>query len=191
MHLRSGRYLNIGRRSTTLARVPTEGSGTKLIGKSIDLQDSSSNSLSETSSQATTSTMSQNWGVSSNAHPFTSIGTPTRSLNPFEGDNIALPLKVPLQYVYTNAQGADIYRDPKQRYVVKIADVISELDRTPWVNDQGNFLMGRDGVCYEFTSHPEQVEKLRVLREATHAPEELLLDPNMLGPSNPNIVNQP
>lgn len=81
-------------------------------------------------------------------------------------------------------RGADIYRDPKQRYVVKIADVISELDRTPWVNDQGNLFMGRDGIRYEVTSHPELVDKLGVLREATHAPEELCLDPNMPGPSN-------
>ena len=155
MHLRLGRYLSTARRSSTSSRVPTEGSGTKLIGKATDLQDSSSDSLSETSSQATTSTMSQNWGVSSSAHPFTSIGTPTRSLNPFEGDNISLPLNVQLQYVYTNTQGDDIHRDPKQRYVVKIADVVSNLDRTPWVNDQGNFFMGRDGIRYEVTSHPE------------------------------------
>lgn len=112
MHLRCSGYLNIGRQSTTLARVPTEGSGTKLIRKSIDFQDSSFDSLSETLSQATTSTMSQNWGVSSNAHPFTSIGTPARSLNPFEGDNIALPLNVPLQYVYTNAQGGGYLSGP-------------------------------------------------------------------------------
>lgn len=134
--------------------MPIEGSGTKSIGKSADLQESSSDSLSETSSQATTSTMSQNWVALSNVHPFTSIGTPSRSLNPFEVDNIVLPLNVRLQYVYTNAQGTDIYRDPKQRYVVKIVDVVSELDRTPWVNDQGKLFMGRDGICYEVTSHP-------------------------------------
>ena len=44
--------------------------------------------------------------------------------------------------------------------------------------------MGRDGVRYEVTSHPELVDKLGVLREATHAPEELRLDPNMPRPSN-------
>lgn len=82
--------------------------------------------------------MSQNWVASSNAHPFASIRTLGRILNPFEVDNMELPLNVWLQYVFTNSQGADIYGDPKIRYVVKIADVVSELDRTPWVNDQGN-----------------------------------------------------
>ena len=53
------------------------------------------------------------------------------------------------------------------------------------MNDQGNLFMGRDGIRYEVTSHPEHVDnKLGVLREATHAPEELRLDPNMPGPSN-------
>ena len=99
--------------------------------------------------------MFQNWVPSSDGQPFTPFGNPRRSLNPFEVDDIALPLNIQLQYVYTNAQGADIYKDPKQRYVVKILDVFSELDKTPWVNDQGSLFMDKDGVCYKVTSHPE------------------------------------
>ena len=94
MHLRSGRYLNTSKRSTTSSRVPTQGSGTKSIGKLVTIQESSSDSLSETSSQGTTSTMFQNWVPSSDGQPFTPFGNPRRSLNPFEVDDIALPLNI-------------------------------------------------------------------------------------------------
>lgn len=43
-----------------------------------------------------------------------------------------------------------------------VFDVFSELDRTPWVNDQEHLFMGRCGIHYEVTSHPKQVDKLGV-----------------------------
>ena len=121
MHLRSGRHLHTPIRSRTPSRVPTQASGTQSVGNLADFLETSSDSQSETPSQ-TNSTMSQDREGLGNGHPLPPNRTPSQSINPFDADDMALPLNARLQYIYTNAQGVD--RDPKQRYVVKITNFV-------------------------------------------------------------------
>lgn len=194
MHLRSGRLTDSAIGPRAPSRVPTQGSGTQSVGNLVDIAETFSESQSETLSRTTSSLSMDNVGPS-NSHPLTPNRTPTRSFNPFEADTMGLPLNVRLQYVYTNAQGAEIFRDPQQRYLVKIADIFSELDRAPLVNDQGNMYMGGDGVRYEVTYHPENVDKLGELSKtkfldlsklsrARESRDDWFIEPDMPGPSN-------
>ena len=65
-----------------------------------------------------------------------------------------------LAYVTTNKYNANIYVDPFERYVVKIADVDTPLNPNPWVNYQGDSYMGQLGERYLVTLDPKSVDNM-------------------------------
>ena len=65
-----------------------------------------------------------------------------------------------LRFLLENSQGALIYKDFINRFVVKIEDHTTIFDPAPWVNFQGDRYMGKDGSMYLLTEFPEEVDKL-------------------------------
>ncbi|KAI5079974.1 hypothetical protein GOP47_0005453 [Adiantum capillus-veneris] len=160
MQLRSGRQFGTILGSKAASRVPTQGSSSPSLGNLDNIVEDSCDYQLETISR-TLSRVSMDHEESQDMHPQASTFTRPISLNPFEThDDEGLALNTKLQFVYTNAQGAEIFKDPLQHYVVKIANIVSDLDRAPWDNDQGSMYMGRDGARYEITTYPEIVGRM-------------------------------
>lgn len=59
-----------------------------------------------------------------------------------------------------NTYGARIYRDPMNRFAVKIEDHSFDFDPAPWVNYQEDRYMGRDKVMYLVVENPLVVDVL-------------------------------
>ena len=102
-------------------------------------------------------------------HPAYSTVNKGKLENPFDKPNVDLSYNVQLQFLYTNAQGAEIYLDPMRQYVVKIAGTRSVHDRMPWVTYQYDMYIGIDGSHYEVIKHPNYVDILGTLLSSGHA----------------------
>ena len=150
MQLRSGRYVN-RQEPDTVSRAPTRGSGTQSVSNLGRILESSEDSQSDSASIAESEKSMDPNGSQDKNQGQTNAGKSTSS-NPFDAQNWGLIYNVKLQFQYANVQGADIYKDPMGRFVVKIADILSERHMNPWVNYQANMYMGEDGVRYEVTN---------------------------------------
>ena len=73
--------------------------------------------------------------------------------------DFSMAFNVRLVYVKANSHDAQLYRDPMNRWVVKIGDHPTALDAAPWVNYQGDSYMGQEGVRYIVVKDPECVDK--------------------------------
>ena len=74
--------------------------------------------------------------------------------------NVELDYDGRLRFVMENNQGALIYKDFFNQYVVKIEDHVTIFDPAPWVNFQGDRYMGRDGGMYVLTENLDDIDKL-------------------------------
>lgn len=97
----------------------------------------------------------------------------SKSVNPFETNNWEMTFNVKL-FMYANAQGLKIYKDPMGRYVVKKGDILSVFNKAPWVNYQEDLYMGVDGAFYEVTKHLELVDVMGVLASGQKDPRNTL-----------------
>lgn len=84
----------------------------------------------------------------------------TTSSNHSVSHDIELDYNTRIRCHKENTYGAKIYKDFKNRFVVKIKDHRSAFDRAPVVNYQGNYYMGRDGVMYLVIDNPDVVDTL-------------------------------
>ena len=64
-----------------------------------------------------------------------------------------------LAFVKANSHGAQLYKDPMSRWVVKIEDIATTFEANPWVNYQGDLYMGQSGERYVVTNDPKNVDK--------------------------------
>ena len=62
-----------------------------------------------------------------------------------------------LTFVRTNGHGAQLYKDPMNRWVVKVEDHLIAFEATPWVNYQGELYMGQRGECFIVTKGPKDL----------------------------------
>ena len=60
----------------------------------------------------------------------------------------------------TNAHDAQLYKDPMNRWVVKIEEHPTIFDPSTWANYQGEIYMRQEGACYQVTIEPKNVDKL-------------------------------
>ena len=72
----------------------------------------------------------------------------------------SMDFNVRLEFVHTNAHDAQLYKDPMNRWVVKIEEHPTAFDPSPWVNYQGEMYVGQEGACYQVTEEPDNVDKL-------------------------------
>ena len=72
-----------------------------------------------------------------------------------------MDFNVRLEFVHTNAHDAQLYKDPMNRWVVKIEEHPTTFDPSPWVNYQGEMYVGQEGACYQVTKELDNVDKLR------------------------------
>ena len=64
-----------------------------------------------------------------------------------------------LDFVKMNHHRAQLYKDPMNRWVVKVEDHLMAFEATPWVNYQGDLYMGQSGERYMVESELENVDK--------------------------------
>ena len=64
-----------------------------------------------------------------------------------------------LAFVKANSHGAQLYKDPMSRWVVKIEDGSTAFEANPLVNHQGDLYMGQGGERYIVTNDPDNVDK--------------------------------
>ena len=62
-----------------------------------------------------------------------------------------MDFNVGLVFVHTNAHDAHLYKDPMNRWVVKIEEHPMAFDLSPWVNYQGEMYVEQEGACYQVT----------------------------------------
>ena len=66
---------------------------------------------------------------------------------------------VRLVFVRTNTFDAQLFKDPMNRWVVKIEEQPTAFDPSPWVNYQGEMYMGQEGVRYQLVIELDRVDK--------------------------------
>ena len=65
-----------------------------------------------------------------------------------------------LAFAKENSHGAQLYKDPMSRWIVKIEDIPTTFDAALWViKYQGDLYTGQGGERYMVTSDPENVDK--------------------------------
>ena len=64
-----------------------------------------------------------------------------------------------MKLTFEKTNGAQLYTDPMNRWVVKVEDHPTTFEDTPWVNYQGDLYMGQGGECYLVTKEPKNVDK--------------------------------
>ena len=74
-------------------------------------------------------------------------------------DNHPMLFNVRLVFARTNTQDAQLFKDPMNRWVVKIEEHPTAFDPSPWVNYQGEMYMGQEGVRYQVVLEPDRVDK--------------------------------
>ena len=99
------------------------------------------------------------YGHASRREPQENIGTSQVDATP----SYQLEFNTRLKYDYTNAWGAEIYHDPMQRQVYKIANCPTPFEMTPWFNYQGDMYVGNDGARYKVTELPHMVDATGLL----------------------------
>ena len=72
----------------------------------------------------------------------------------------SMGFNVRLEFVHTNAHDAQLYKDPMNRWVMKIEEHPTAFDPSPWVNYQEEMYVGQEGACYQVTTEPNNVDKL-------------------------------
>ena len=60
-----------------------------------------------------------------------------------------MDFNVRLEFVHTNAHDVQLYKEPMNRWVVKIEEYPTDFDPSPWVNYQGEMYVGQEGACYQ------------------------------------------
>ena len=76
-----------------------------------------------------------------------------------ETQEYSMAFNMRLEFSKTNTHGAQIYKDPLGRWVVKIEDNPTTLETAPFVNYQGELYMGQNGERYVVTKDPDNVDK--------------------------------
>ena len=72
-----------------------------------------------------------------------------------------------LVFSKTNTHDAQLYKDPLDRWVVKVKDHPTAFEIAPFVNYQGELYMGQNGERYVLTKDLENVDKWgQVVNEA-------------------------
>ena len=71
-----------------------------------------------------------------------------------------MEFNVKVEFVQTNAHDAQLYKEPMNRWVVKIEEYPTTFDPSPWVNYQGEMYVGQEGACYQVKKEPDNVDKL-------------------------------
>ena len=74
-------------------------------------------------------------------------------------DNHPMLFNVRLVFARTNTQDAQLFKDPMNRWVVKIEEQPKAFDPSPWVNYQGKMYMGQERVQYQVVTQPDRVDK--------------------------------
>ena len=74
-------------------------------------------------------------------------------------DNHPMLFNVRLVFAKTNTQDAQLFKDPMNRWVVKIEDHPTAFDPAPWVNYQGEMYVGQKGAHYQVVLEPDKVDK--------------------------------
>ena len=59
-----------------------------------------------------------------------------------EMSEYSMAFNMRLAFAKANSHGAQLYKDPMSRWVVKIEDVATACEANPWVNYQGDLYMG-------------------------------------------------
>ena len=125
MHLRLGNRLGIGKAPL---RAPTQGSGTHppISQEEQDIEVGNSSSF-ESESMSGSGNM---YNYDGHRKPKKDVGTLQVDATP----SYQMEFNIKLKYDYTNAWGAEIYHDPMQRQVYKMADCPTPFEKAPWVN---------------------------------------------------------
>ena len=76
-----------------------------------------------------------------------------------ETQEYSMAFNMRLVFSKTNAHGAQLYKDPLDRWVVKVEDHPMAFEIAPFVNYQGELYMGQNGQRYVVTKEPENVDK--------------------------------
>ena len=126
MHLRSGAFYRSGNQSIS----------------NIRSRASTQESAARSQFQATVSIEE----VVSNTYSNSSMET-RGSLHVNQPD-IALDYNTKITYVRDNLCGALVYRDPQNRFLIKIEDQHTDYEATPFVNYQGDRYIGQQGEMY-------------------------------------------
>ena len=135
MSLRSGNLYKLGRGTNTKSQKSSEESVTNAIPILEPIQEEDSFSKSSSS-------------LAFETHVSASIP-----------DNHPMLFNVRLVFARTNTQDAQLFKDPMNRWVVKIEEHPTAFDTSPWVNYQGKMYMGQEGVRYQVVMEPDKVDK--------------------------------
>ena len=76
-----------------------------------------------------------------------------------ETQEYSMAFNMRLEFSKTNTHGAQLYKDPLDRWVVKVEDHPTAFENAPFVNYQGELYMGQNGEQYLMTKDPENVDK--------------------------------
>ena len=89
-----------------------------------------------------------------------------------------------LMFSKTNTHGAQLYKDPLDRWVVKVEDHPTAFEIRPFVNYQGELYMGHNGERYVVSKNPEHVDKWGQVVNEGEAEE-----PPYGDSENPKLIN--
>ena len=135
MSLRSGNLYKLGRGTNTKSQKSSEESVTNAVPILEPIQEE--DSILESSSS-----------MASETHVSASIP-----------DNHPMLFNVRLVFARTNTLDAQLFKDPMNRWVVKIEEHPTAFDPSPWVNYQGEMYMGQEGVRYQVVPKLDKVDK--------------------------------
>ena len=88
-----------------------------------------------------------------------------------ETQEYSMAFNMRLMFSKTNAHGAQLYKDPLDRWVVKVEDHPTAFEIAPFVNYQGELYMGQNGERYVVTKDPKNVDKWGQIVKETEAEE--------------------
>ena len=75
--------------------------------------------------------------------------------------NIALDYNTKIIFIRDNTHGALIYKDPQNRFLIKIEDHPTEFEATPFVKYEGDRYTGQQGEMYLVVENLDVVDTLR------------------------------
>ena len=131
MNLRSGRHLGT-HLSDIASLATTRESGTRSQGYLENIREgSTSDSQSDTFSQASSDMYRQQVDMNANAMR---KGKGKHIENPIDDPAREMDYSIKLVYKYTNPYGVEIYQDPIKRYVYKTQDNPTPFEKYPMVN---------------------------------------------------------
>ena len=76
-----------------------------------------------------------------------------------ETQEYSMAFNMRLVFSKTNAHGSQLYKDPLDRWVIKVKDHPTAFEIAPFMTYQGELYMGQNGERYVVTKEPENVDK--------------------------------